>query len=257
MSSDGSVDLDAVIREAADAPAVETGDIEEATFQINRYLVNGDGVETVEEDTGISDEEVDALREEIQSNVSQGLEEIDSEGAADQDADATQGSPDETSMGDPGSGSSAVETARRIVSEEGITSTDYIVFRTSMLGEDFDDDTIQEVWADLRDEGAIGSGGGGEQPAESSDSGGGTVTVGGEEVDVGAVDGIYMLTTTGCAGCQMAKDQLEGLIEDDLVEPINIQESDLAADVAVDLEITATPTMVVEVDGEFHRMLDG
>jgi hypothetical protein len=64
-----------------------------------------------------------------------------------------------------------LETARRVVDEENITTTDYFAFRSAMLENGVDDDGVSEIWDELRDEGAIPSG---TRPDQTSESGSGS-----------------------------------------------------------------------------------
>lgn len=256
MSQDGGVDLDAVIEEASEAPAVETGDIEEASFTINRYDVADGEVMEREEETDVTEEEVNAIREEIQSSVESAVEAYD--GGVEDGDQSIPDQADGTSEGDSqpdedAAAGDAVADAREVVGEEGITSTDYMTYQAAMRERGHDSDTTSDAWHELREQGEI-PGGDGSSSGSSSSDGGDDTGDGGEEM--ADVDAVYMITTTGCAGCEMAKDHMSEYIEDDLIEPINLQESGKAADIAMELGITAAPTMVVEEDGEYRKLLD-
>lgn len=70
------------------------------------------------------------------------------------------------------------------------------------------------------------------------------------EAEFHAADQVYLITTTGCPDCQQAKEALKTWIDQGIVEVLNIQESDLGADIVIELGIDATPELVMEHDGE-------
>lgn len=76
-----------------------------------------------------------------------------------------------------------------------------------------------------------------------------------EDVDMVTYENIYLVTTTGCMGCEQAKDGLSEWIDDGTIEVIDIQESDLAADLAVDLGLTQAPSLVIEVEEDEYQVV--
>lgn len=253
MSGNQDVTVDQILQEAADAPAVQTGDIEQASFTINRYAVEDGQVREEEADAGITQEELDEIEREIETAVETELSEMADEPQPESGGEQMATEIAETpSPGADEPESDAMQIGREIAERENIGKTDFVTFRTSMLDEDIDTDTISEVWSDLRDEGVIG-----EPPDDAGDDGeddAEPVTEAPDDTDDEGVDAVYLVTTEGCPGCQMAKDHMEEHIEDGPVEVIDIQKSDKAADIAVELGITTAPQMVVEDDGNFYRL---
>lgn len=71
------------------------------------------------------------------------------------------------------------------------------------------------------------------------------------EADLQEADNVYLVVTTGCPSCNQAKDALSDWIESGLVEVVNVQKSDLAADIVLDTGLDALPALAMETDGEF------
>lgn len=64
-------------------------------------------------------------------------------------------------------------------------------------------------------------------------------------------DNTYLVVTTGCPVCNEAKEELSSWIDDGLVDVVNVQDSDLAADIVLETGLEGLPALVIENDGEY------
>lgn len=99
-------------------------------------------------------------------------------------------------------------------------------------------DDIQTATGTTSDEGI------GREPVSSAPE-----TVDDLEAQFREADQVYLITTDGCPSCAQAKEALADWIDTGMVQVENIQHSDLAADIVIDLNIEGTPTLVMENDG--------
>lgn len=160
---------------------------------------------------------------------------------------------DSSDVGGGGSADTPVAAAREIVEDNEITTTDFVTFQNAMREAGYADEA-SDAWSDLRDEdaipkGTVGSGGGGGSESdgggesESDDSSGGA--------DVDLPEEMVLLTTTNCPGCAALKQELDGYLDGDPIVVLDIMESDRAADLAAELNMMATPTLLEKRDGEW------
>jgi hypothetical protein len=258
-----------------DTPTIQTGDIKQAEFTVNRYVVNDGEVEHQEESVDITEDEMDELREDIASQMDDAMAEFEQTGdvsgtrldltmddpdpAVDtQDTASPESGPEESEQDgqqaeqdqdDPQASqgeepADALATAREIAQDHDIDKTDYPVFGKHVREAGIDNDSVSDLWDELREEGVIDG-----DDADSEDSDQPAV----EEPDADVPDAVYLITTEGCMGCEMLKDDLGDLV-DDPVEVLDIQESDEAVDIVMELDIDRTPTMVEERDGAYERL---
>lgn len=98
------------------------------------------------------DEAANKIAEAIGGALTEAVQETDFESVIKDTLDELDVETTDVSDGGP------MEIGRAVVEEENITTTDFFEFRSAMLDNDVDDDTVSEVWDDLRDEGAIPKG---------------------------------------------------------------------------------------------------
>lgn len=67
-------------------------------------------------------------------------------------------------------------------------------------------------------------------------------------------DNVYLLVTTGCPSCEQAREALSDWIDDGLVDVLNIQQSDTAADIVIETGLDALPALVLEDNGDFTAL---
>lgn len=169
--------------------------------------------------------------------------------------DEVESALDQASGGDSGGGGtaeSAREAAEEIVEAEGIESSDYIVFQSKMDKRGFSRQETKDVWDELRSEQIIPS------PNDHEDS---NVTENEPEppelgnVDPADVKELHLFVVEGCPACSKAKEQMSDVIENGDVTLQNIDESDDAADLALEWEIQQAPLLVAEMeDGSIERL---
>lgn len=64
-------------------------------------------------------------------------------------------------------------------------------------------------------------------------------------------DQAYLVVTTGCPSCKQAEEELSDWIDEGLLEVINIQEDDIAADIVIETGLDQAPAIVIEEDDDF------
>ena len=66
------------------------------------------------------------------------------------------------------------------------------------------------------------------------------------------VKNVYLITSTGCPSCDMVEREMKNDIDRGSIQVLNVQESDLGADLVIKLQIMEVPKMVYEkIDGTF------
>lgn len=95
-----------------------------------------------------------------------------------------------------------------------------------------------------------GSGASAKQP-----SGGTTATNLDElEDEMAGADAVYLVITSGCPSCTQAKQALKEFIDNGLVETVDPATSDIGADIILETDISALPTLVMENNGTFTEI---
>lgn len=122
------------------------------------------------------------------------------------------------------------------------------------------------LWALLKERGdaptgdtsSSSSGGGGEQTASGTtdDEGVGRMpaqpgpeTVEDLEAEFRSADQVFLVVMNNCPGCDQAEDALSDWIDDGLIEVVNVEEDDVAADIVIETNLDALPALVMETDG--------
>jgi len=133
-----------------------------------------------------------------------------------------------------------VADARNAVAENDITKFDFVRFRGLLTRMGYSNDEAQQAWAELRARDLIGDGSVkvavDENDEQKED----------EDVEVGE---LVLITTTGCPGCEDAKEVLSEWIPD-VIEVLNVQESDRGLDLVMENELPMEAPMLLNVTGD-------
>jgi len=190
------------------SPTIKTGDIQTAEFTVNKYVLKDGEVVTEEVESDLDSDDIASFSNEVEAEMDSALDEMDQTGSPPEEFDLTDPEPDtevldlddptddDSSDSDSGTGSESLDNiaeavedeggdfdsplvaGRTIAQEEEITRYDFPTFAKNMRDRgDYDQDTISEVWSDLRDEGAL------VEPDEEDKPGGGSSDSDGEDVE--------------------------------------------------------------------------
>lgn len=145
-------------------------------------------------------------------------------------------------------GFEGLETAREVVEENGIESTDYIEFQSLMDARGLSRDETREYWDELRSDGTIPS------QAQEDD----TPTLGPEDaldmlgdVDAEDVESMHLFVVEGCPHCETMKERMSDPIEQGVLNVQNITEDDEAASLAAEHGIDRAPVVAFETEDGF------
>lgn len=168
------------VDEDSGGPTVATGDVQGQEITINKFFIEDGDVKETAEGVEIQQDDLDALREEIDTSVDEAVKELEKSGEvsgvdldvepATGEADDQQDSEDEEAADEPSA--DAVEAARSVVEEYGITTQDYPTFVSEMQDLGFDRDPATEAWHELRDRDEIPGAEGKVVQSDSGDGGG-------------------------------------------------------------------------------------
>lgn len=174
--------------DGGDRPAqkIHTGDIREATFTVNKYVIEDGEVVEEEVDYQLGDEELDELREEIDASVEEAMTTMETTGTPPTGFDLAEPTKDDVDVpesaepepeedeeeaerpdvleeiarqisGDAEPEDRPVISGRVIAEFHDIDKHQWPTFAKHMRERNISDqETISEVWAQLREEGVIG-----------------------------------------------------------------------------------------------------
>jgi len=277
-------------------PTIRTGDIQTAEFTVNKYVVRDGEVVREEVEADLDDDEMADFEAEIETEMDEAMSEMDRTGrvpdrfdlsepeaepGTEPTSETEEPEPDPeptTDEGDTSLDQIAAQTesdedfdtplvaGRTIAEENDITKYDFPQFAAAMRDRgDYDQDTISEVWSDLRDEDSLtaateedkpGSAGG----DDGDDSGGATDNAesrgesddGPEEMFPPGQD--VLLIREGSASSARAAEALQDPMLQQDVLPIPIT-SDMGEDLLepLDNDVSTPIYLVAQADESFER----